>query len=80
MVMEIEVRYFAGLREQRGCESEKVEVQDGETVSGLYRRLFPPGPQGSMPVMFAVNQEYVSAARVLKAGEEVAFIPPLGGG
>ena len=74
------VRYFAVLREQRGCPEEQVSISAGETVGALYARLFPAGAQGRMTVLFAVEREYVKADRVLSGGEEVAFIPPLGGG
>jgi len=78
--MRVDVRYFAVLREHRGEEEEKLEVEQGLTVAELYRRLFPPSSSGSLPVMFAVNQAYVESTHVLQEGDEVAFIPPLGGG
>ena len=79
-VIRVAVRYFAGLRERRGCETEAQDVAAGTTVRALYRTLFPPTPQGTLPVMFAVNRTYVPPGHVLVDGDEVAFIPPLGGG
>lgn len=76
----VTVRYFAVLREKRARDEEQVEVLPGETVGGLYERLFPPGPAGKLPVGFARNQEYVSADTPVADGDEVAFLPPLGGG
>jgi len=78
--MRIVVRYFARLRELRSCTQEEVEVHGATSVSSLYARLFPPGPGGALPVMYAVNQTYVAPAHTLSDGDEVAFIPPLGGG
>lgn len=78
--MRVLVRHFAMLREQRGVEEEWVEFEDATVVSALYEQLFPPGPEGALPVMFAVNQVYVQADQPLVDGDEVAFIPPLGGG
>lgn len=78
--MRVDVRYFAVLRERRGVEVETLDVDEGTTVSQLYARLFPAGQQGSLPVLFAVNRAYVDAQQPLSAGDEVAFIPPLGGG
>ncbi len=78
--MKVTVHYFAVLREQRGVDSELLEVADDETAGGLYARLFPATAAGRLPVMYAVNQEYVQAGRALSEGDEVAFIPPLGGG
>jgi len=75
------VRYFAVLREKRSADGEeRVEITPGETVDALYARLFPPAPEGRLPVGYAVNREYVRAGRALADGDEVAFIPPVGGG
>lgn len=78
--MQVRVRHFAVLRERRGCDEEMVEVTQGETVAGLYRRLFPAGPGGALPVAFAVDHAYAPGSTPLHDGAEVAFIPPLGGG
>ena len=77
---EVQVHYFATLREQRGLGSEAVAIEPGESVGALYARLFPETAAGRMPVLFAVAQTYVPAEHPLQGGEEVAFIPPLGGG
>ena len=78
--MQITVRYFAALREAKGCDEEAVEVARGTSVDGLYQQIFVASPLLGLPVMFAVNQAYVSAEHLLSEGDEVAFIPPLGGG
>ena len=56
------------------------EGADGVTVSELYATLFPAGPEGQMPVAYARNQSAVDGDAVLSDGDEVAFLPPLGGG
>ena len=76
----VSVLYFAVLRERRGCEVEQVAIAPGATAAGLYAALFPPQPAGVLPVLFAVNRSYVSGDHALEDGDEVAFIPPLGGG
>ena len=78
--MRIVVRYFARLREIRAADTEEVALEGATSVGDLYAELFPPGPQGVLPVMFAVNQAYVDKEHALADGDEVAFIPPLGGG
>ncbi len=81
--MSVLVRYFAVLRERSGRDEDSIALTPGETVGALYVRLFPDlldeGGQ-RLPVMYAVNQAYVEADHALKDGDEVAFIPPLGGG
>ncbi len=76
----VTVRYFAVLREQRGRDEERVVLEPADTPATLYRRLFPPGPRGALTVAFARNLEYVSGDVELADGDEVAFLPPLGGG
>jgi len=76
----VTVLHFAVLRERRGVGQEAQEVEAGATVQQLYDRLFPAGPQGRLPVGYAVNQSYVGGEHVLQEGDEVAFIPPVGGG
>lgn len=76
----VKVLLFAGLREQRGRSEEAVLVARGTTARQLYERLFPTGPGGRMPVLFAIDQEWVDGSAPLVAGQEIAFIPPLGGG
>ena len=76
----VTVRYFAMLREQRGCVDEVVQVAEGTTVEQLYHDLFPAGPLGRLPVAYAVDQAYVGARHLLDGASEVAFIPPVGGG
>lgn len=78
--MQVKVCYFAMLREQRGRAGETLQVEAETTAAALYRRLFPPGDLGPIPVMFAVNQAYVKGDHPLIEGDEIAFIPPLGGG
>ena len=78
--LQVEVHLFAGLREKLGASTVRRDVREGTTVAELYAEMFPVGPAGRMPVMYAVEQAYVAGDTVLRDGVEVAFIPPLGGG
>jgi molybdopterin converting factor small subunit len=78
--MRVTVRWFAVLRERRGVESEIIEVEPGLTLAELYRRLVPPGPEGALPVAFARNLAYAEPSDRFDDGDELAFLPPLGGG
>lgn len=78
--MRIRLRYFAGLRERRGRTDEQIDVAPGTTAGALYRALFPPGPEGALPVLYAINQSYATADTALEDGDELVFVPPLGGG
>ncbi len=76
----VTVRFFAMLRERRGHDAEQLRVAAGTTVGQLHQQLFGGQPEQAMPVLYAVDQEYVPAGTPLHDGCEVAFIPPLGGG
>lgn len=74
------VRYFAALRERRGREQEWVEVYSGETLGQLYARLFPQESAALLPVAFARNLQYTHRDDIPEEGDEVTFLPPIGGG
>lgn len=76
----VRVRYFASLREQRGTAEELVELQPGETLEALYQRLCPALAAGGLPVAYACNQAYADAGHQPGDGDEVSFLPPIGGG
>ena len=75
--MKITVFYFARLREEMGTDISSMTITEGTTVLDLFKRLFPGMSDG---IRFAVNQCYVEGGCLLEEGDEVAFLPPLGGG
>ncbi len=74
---EVTIRYFAQLREARGCDDETIEVAPATTIGALYATLFP---EPRLPVGYARNAQYVAGDTFLADGDEVVFIPPIGGG
>jgi len=85
--MKITVRFFASVKEQLGKDVEEVELPAGiGTVAALRAHLLKRG--GDWQTVFsekklvraAVNQEMAQPAAALKAGDEVAFFPPVTGG
>lgn len=77
--MDIKVRYFASLRDRMGRSEDKVKVaKDKPTVADVWSAVskdpIPP------TILVAVNMEYTDASHELKAGDEVAFFPPVTGG
>jgi molybdopterin synthase catalytic subunit/molybdopterin converting factor small subunit len=74
--MRIQVRLFAGLREQAGWG--KKEFEGVERLADVWPALgLGPEPEG---LLYAVNREYADQARELRDGDEVALIPPVSGG
>lgn len=81
--MEVEVRYFAMIREIVGRSSERRSSTEGATVGELFDALvaeFPRLLQVKPVTMLMVNQTYVRGDHTLHDGDEVAFIPPVSGG
>jgi len=77
--MKITVKYFASIRDLIGKESEKIEIELGLTVEGVWN-LIANGNKMPNNLLAAVNHEYVSIKYVLKDGDELAFFPPVTGG
>ena len=83
----IRILYFASLREKIGKEAEEIDLPAGvATVAALRKHLRARG--GSYENAFsekallrsAVNQDMVQPAAAVKAGDEIAFFPPVTGG
>jgi molybdopterin converting factor subunit 1 len=81
---QINLLYFAALRERMGKASELVELPDDVTdVRRLaeFLELTRPALRGVLgSVRFAVGDEFASADRRLEPGDIVALIPPVSGG
>jgi MoaE-MoaD fusion protein len=82
--MVVEVRLFAILRERAGCESLELSLPQGASVADALRRLAELEPLSEalsrMSVAMAVNRDYAAPGTILRAGDELALIPPLSGG
>jgi molybdopterin converting factor subunit 1 len=83
LMMRVNVRLFAILRDQAKVDGTSLELDDGATVSAaleqLARRL--PAIATWLPrVAAAVNREYASRDTPLHDGDELALIPPVSGG
>lgn len=85
--MKVKLLYFAALREQLGTSGEDFELPAGvATVAALRSHLVSRGGawQSSLAegklVRTAVNQDMAKPSAAIKAGDEVAFFPPVTGG
>ncbi len=81
--MDIDVRYFAMIREILGRSSERRTVAEGATAGDLFDVLAGEHPRLARlkpMVMPMVNKAYVPVDYPLSHGDEVAFIPPVSGG
>ena len=85
--MKVTVRYFASVKEQLGTDVEVLELPAGvATVGGVRAHLRSRGGAWaetlaeSRRITAAVNQDMAKPAAAVKAGDEVAFFPPVTGG
>jgi molybdopterin converting factor subunit 1 len=83
VVMRINIRLFAVLRERVGMGELWLDLPTGATVTDASEALANRFPKlrGSLTrTAFAVNRSYVDAGVVLSDGDELALIPPVSGG
>jgi molybdopterin synthase catalytic subunit len=74
----IQVRLFAGLREQAGAALRELDLPTGSRLGDVWQQLgLGDEPEG---LLYAVNQDYAAGDRLLAEGDEVALIPPVSGG
>jgi molybdopterin synthase catalytic subunit len=81
--VEVDVRYFAIIREIVGRSAERREAPEGATVGDLFSQLVHENPrlERMRPVtMLMVNKAYVAHDHELHDGDELALIPPVSGG
>jgi molybdopterin converting factor subunit 1 len=80
--IEINVRFFGPAREWTGQDDMKLAVPTAATlgaVAGVLSEKYPRLGQ-AVGVRLALNQAFVPLSASVKAGDEVAVIPPVSGG
>jgi molybdopterin synthase sulfur carrier subunit len=85
--LKIKVLYFASVRERLGKNAEEIELPaDVATIAALRSYLRARGGAWadalaeSRLLRTALNQDIAQPAAAIKAGDEVAFFPPVTGG
>lgn len=81
----INVLYFASFREMLGKADEQIKLENG-TVEELIHSLAERGEnwaqalRDNQNLQIAVNHDVANRNTTIKAGDEVAFFPPVTGG
>jgi sulfur-carrier protein len=80
--MTVSVLLFASYAEALGSNAIEMAPPPGASVGWVVEQLRRLPGGGDLPPnpLVAVNMEYVGASRELRAGDEVAVIPPVAGG
>jgi molybdopterin synthase catalytic subunit/molybdopterin synthase sulfur carrier subunit len=68
------------LREERGLHDERLQIAPGSSAESIYRERCPESAASGLPVAYAINQAYAPPQTILNEGDELVFIPPVGGG
>jgi molybdopterin converting factor subunit 1 len=80
-MMQVQIQYFAVLREQAGVAEETVETRAG-TPADLYEEVRQARhftlPRSMLRV--AINDEFCEWSQRLQPGDRIVFIPPVAGG
>ena len=81
--MTITIRYFARYREITGRSTEPFSLEDGASVAQAGQALvarYPDLAELLPRSIYAVNRQYVPLETPLCEGDELVFVPPMGGG
>jgi molybdopterin converting factor subunit 1 len=81
--MEVQIRFFASVREKLRRSEATCSVVAGATVGDLLDQLcreYPPLADVRGSLSIAVNHEYVDVSHTLSDHDEIALIPPVSGG
>ncbi len=82
-IMKTRIRYFASLREIVGLNEEMLTLPEGARVSDVRTLLLSRYPRLQRTLersACSLNHGYVSSETTLQEGDEIVFIPPVGGG
>ena len=83
MMIRVRVKFFAAPREALGTSEIEMEMPAGATVAELIESLkqkYPVLQTYTRFISVAVNRAYVGMQTELRDGDEVACLPPVGGG
>jgi len=81
--MKINLRFFSVYRDITGVRQTTIEVPEQTTLEDLFQVLLEHHPRLRnlrKSTLFAVNREFAESDLELKEGDEVALMPPVGGG
>jgi molybdopterin converting factor small subunit len=82
-VTEVRVLAFARLRELLGFGERRVDVATGTTIEDVWAQLAAGSPQLAglrASTRFARNGALADGGTVVNTGDEIALLPPVGGG
>ena len=79
----VHCQFFARYAELLGCSAVELELAHGSTIAdavNFVRTHVSGGQELPAELLIARNQQHVRHNAVVEDGDELAFLPPLGGG
>ncbi len=76
--MQINIKFFASLREELGSEGQTLESGDPLTIAKVWEMVTDCPPPDNL--LCSRNLEYADWDELVQDGDEVAFFPPVTGG
>jgi molybdopterin synthase sulfur carrier subunit len=77
--MSVQVKFFASLKDQMGCDGATVEIGEVATAADVWLQA-SGGKAMPTNILVSINMEYSDPNQQVKSGDEVAFFPPVTGG
>jgi len=81
--MKVNLKFFSSCREAVGARESDLDIAEGATLRDLFQQLLARYPKLAPlkdTVMLAVNRDFADPSTKLKEGDEIALMPPVGGG
>ncbi|MGZ4135609.1 MAG: MoaD/ThiS family protein [Tumebacillaceae bacterium] len=81
--MKVRILFFGMLKDLVRRDHEELELPEGSSIADVlthYGSQVPDLKKWFSSVALAVNQQYVGPNTKLKAGDEIALLPPVSGG
>ena len=79
--MKIECKYFGSVAEAATLSSEMIEIETGSSLKGLDELIKKKYPTlHFLSYQFAVNQQISILDTAITEADEIALLPPFGGG
>ncbi len=81
--MKVRVQFFSHLKDAAGAAEMECELSEGATVAQLLETLYARSPKlraWDSSILVGAGVEFVERDHLLKAGEEIAIMPPVQGG
>ena len=76
--MQIQVKFFASLREQTGLSEQLLALSGPTSMSDVWQQVTDIEPPANL--LCARNLQYVDWEDMVEDGDEIAFFPPVTGG